>query len=368
MHEKRNFGAKIKVLVVTPDPELMGGVVDTVRLMFKGMEDRCSLSRAVYGRRRGQGRVLGYVQPLLDLIRFVFLFIENGFNVIHLNPSFNLRSLLKESFLVLLCCLFGYSGKILLYFHGWDIDLFERIFSNSILRYLLRQLLCRAGIITVLSREYADLLLRLGVPGYKLKVVSTMFDASELPDEDPKVSKRFYILFLSRIVRKKGVYELVAAFAELSTRHHGLKLILAGDGEARNDLQAKVGSEKLENIIFTGFITGKEKYRAFAECGIFVLPTHFSEGCPVSLLEAMGAGLVPVVPLAGGIKDIVEPDRTALILDHVTVRDIVANIEKLLADERLWRNLSSKSKEIAREKFDYTVVCDELFSLYEILY
>lgn len=97
-----------------------------------------------------------------------------------------------------------------------------------------------------------------------------------------------YILFAARLVREKGTHYLIEAFNRINT---DMKLVIAGDAEYektyKNELKRLAKDN--ENIIFTGFVTGKKLHELFSNCYLFVLPSEI-EGLPIALLEAMSYG------------------------------------------------------------------------------
>jgi glycosyltransferase involved in cell wall biosynthesis len=107
---------------------------------------------------------------------------------------------------------------------------------------------------------------------------------------------RRLMLFLSRMTPKKGLPMLVSAWAAERGRLRDWSLIIAGIDEFshREQLVSQVDSAGLtESILFTGPMYGMEKRDAFAASEVFVLPSH-SEGSPMAVLDALGAG-VPVL-------------------------------------------------------------------------
>ncbi len=355
----------LRVLIVSQDFKHIGGVVETAQLLLSKFTGKIDVSHGALGRRVGQVGARAYVQPLLDMFNLFKLTRKESFDVIHVNPSFKVRSFVKEFFVFMLFCTLGYSGKILLFFHGWDPVFLQKLTSNIIGRKFLLFMFKRAGIIVVLSSKYRRSLIDLGVEEDKVVVLTTMYNKADVPNNHEDITARNSILFLSRIVRKKGVFELVEAFEDLRKRHGNLHLIMAGDGPDMSLLEELVKVKKIENISFPGYIKGAEKRRAFEESSIFILPTFFSEGCPVSLLEAMAAGLVPVVPLSGGIADIVKPDETAIILETVTESSIVSAIDGLIGDPERMKLISKNVEIYAKDNFESDKVCDRILDLYK---
>ncbi|WP_320170195.1 glycosyltransferase family 4 protein [Maridesulfovibrio sp.] len=354
----------VKVLVSAPDPELMGGVSETVKLLVRELEGSADVLYAPFGRRKGQAGVAGYAMPFLDLFRFAFMLCRERFDVIHMNPSLNPRSVLKEFFLFVVFCLFGYSGRILLLIHGWEQDFFERIASRPFALFVLRKVMKRAGAVLVLAGEFRDSLIGAGVDGGSIGVVTTMVDMSNIPTEPRPQRDCLTILSLSRLVRNKGVYEIIDAFGYLNRKYDNLELIMAGEGPERSGLEKAVSDKDLSNVHFPGYVRGRDKYQILEKSCIFLLPSR-REGCPVSLLEAMAAGLAPVVTDVGGIKDVIQPGRTAVLLREVSSAEISGAVESLLADNDFRLRICADAARYAAEHFGSGMVTQAILRWYE---
>ncbi len=110
------------------------------------------------------------------------------------------------------------------------------------------------------------------------------------------VKARKRVLFLGRIHPKKGLDLLVSAWSRLGTERKDWELVIAGPDEMNHRSQILKLASSLGidlEILFTGTVTGKAKIALIYSADIFVLPSY-SEGLPVSLLEAMACE-VPVV-------------------------------------------------------------------------
>ncbi|WP_421902498.1 glycosyltransferase family 4 protein [Maridesulfovibrio sp.] len=356
----------MRLLLVSTDLRHMGGVVETVKLLLRELEGRMDVTLAPYGRRFGQKGIVRYLRTLADLFLFTRLLLFNRFDVIHMNPSMNLVSILKESALILLFFLFGYSGRILIFNHGWDHAFFNRLAARTVTSRLFCMILNRAGKVVVLADEFKQRLAHVGVDPSRVVVVSTMVDIDSIPRSEACNKDGKTLLFLSRMIRGKGAYELLEAFALLNERYDGLSLLMAGDGPERERLMEKAASLKLQNAFFPGYIEGVDKDRALRESCVFLLPSR-SEGCPVSLLEAMASGLVPVVTSAGGIKDVVKPGQTAVLLEEISAEAIADAVGRVVDDPGLRLELSENARNYAAEHFSSRRVTDRIFGFYEQL-
>jgi glycosyltransferase involved in cell wall biosynthesis len=114
------------------------------------------------------------------------------------------------------------------------------------------------------------------------------------------------VLFLGRIHPKKGLSLLLPAWARLSADSRGWQLVIAGPDEGGHlaEARALAASLGIENqVLFTGLVRGEAKIRLLYSADLFVLPS-FSEGFPMSVLEALACGLPVVATRESNVGDV----------------------------------------------------------------
>jgi glycosyltransferase involved in cell wall biosynthesis len=129
------------------------------------------------------------------------------------------------------------------------------------------------------------------------------------------------------------------------------------DADWRFDVYGTKGDNlpKLPGVIYHGFVQGQEKIEAFAEGGIFILPSDYAnETQPLSIIEALAAGLPVVASRVGGIPDmLVEGDKRAGIVLPSRRPDDYIKAVKMCLDHH--SEFSPAAKEIYRRKYSYTI-------------
>lgn len=155
------------------------------------------------------------------------------------------------------------------------------------------------------------------------------------------------IVFVGRIVKEKGVFELLTAFDALVKEFSNLKLFFVGTGPDFDLLQEK--ANKLPGVHFTGFVTNPADYLKYSD--VFVLPSY-REGLSISALEAQSVGTASVLSDVGGNIEISSEGESALIFRLHDIDDLVLKLRMLLSSESKRKSLSDSS--IINFKYNFT--------------
>ena len=191
--------------------------------------------------------------------------------------------------------------------HGSDLNVIARIPS---VRAQLKALLPRATRMAAVSRALADELVALGVPRAQVAVVPNGVDASLFHPRDRAEARAQLglpatgriVVYVGRLVRDKGMLELIDAIASLVPSHPDLTLVLVGDGVLRGECEERARPLG-EHVRFAGARPLDEIPRYLGACDLFVLPS-WNEGTPNVLIEALACGRRAVATRVGGIPDV----------------------------------------------------------------
>jgi glycosyltransferase involved in cell wall biosynthesis len=172
-----------------------------------------------------------------------------------------------------------------------------------------------------------------------------------------------YILFLSRVARAKGIYDLVIAFGQVDCRSR-VRLVVAGTGPALEHVQAM--SKEDDRITFLTDVDDNEKPLLMRGCAAYVLPTKpepdFVETFGIALAEKMLAGGGPVITtLTGGTGEAV--GGTAVIVEPGDIAGLAAAMDRVVLEMSLDERLDLESRARAHAmSFDRVRVFDTLFT------
>jgi phosphatidylinositol alpha-mannosyltransferase len=192
-------------------------------------------------------------------------------------------------------------------------------------------------------------------------VETTKFaNAAKQPNNTP-----LKILFLGRLVERKGVQHLVAAIGLLRGQYHDpLEVVIAGTGPLKSQLEMQVRTLGLSSIVsFAGFINETDKAALLATADIAVFPSTGGESFGISIVEAMAAG--SSVVLGGdnpGYASILG-ERPELLVDPLDTPEFAARLEKFLRDPAL-RSSMRKWQMKSAAQYDVEVVGRRILEVY----
>jgi glycogen synthase len=168
------------------------------------------------------------------------------------------------------------------------------------------------------------------------------------------------ILFVGRLERRKGVDTLLAAAGRLTEQGTSFRLTLAGpDAEPAIretfERDARGDPERLAAVEFAGAVSDRELDRLYAEADIFCVPSRY-ESHGVALVEAMMFGKPIVTCASGGIGEVVEAERTALMATPDDPGALALELARLAGDADLRARLGTA----ARERFEQRFMASEV--------
>ena len=175
------------------------------------------------------------------------------------------------------------------------------------------------------------------------------------------LKKDSYILFLGRLVPEKGVHYLIEAFNNINTDK---KLVIAGGSSDTNSYlnDLKNLSNNNYNIIFTGFVDGKELQELYSNAYIYCLPSDL-EGMPLSLLEAMSYGNCCLTSDISECKEVVQ--NYAVTFKKSDITDLKRKLQKLCNNSLLVKKYKDSSQKYILDKYNWDDVVNKTLELYK---
>lgn len=168
---------------------------------------------------------------------------------------------------------------------------------------------------------------------------------------------------VARMDREKGVMHLVDAFTLLCEKHRNIELVLAGQGNASEEIEKLVDSGGLCNKVrILGHFSG-EVSELLHTLDVYAFPSMW-EGFPYSILEAMQAGCAIVTTNVGGIPEAIQDGKEGLLVNPGSTEELFAAINRLLVDENLRHILAENAQQKYERSFTLKAMHDKARAIF----
>jgi colanic acid/amylovoran biosynthesis glycosyltransferase len=258
-------------------------------------------------------------------------------------------------------------------FHGFDATITDEFARRSF--YLHRKYLRRRDdlkrdvrLFIAVSEFIKNKMIESGYAAEKIKVHYIGIDVSRFTP-DYTTEREPIVLFVGRLVERKGCQYLIQAMAQVQKIFPHVRLVVIGDGPFRSNLEA-LSKKLLRNFQFLG-VQPSESVRAWLnKAKVFGGPSITAnsgdaEGFGMVFAEAQAMG-VPVTGFAsGGIPEAVSHDETGFLAPEHDWQLLAEYIIKLLSDEQLWRRFSHNGRERVLKLFNIKTQARALEEIYD---
>jgi len=310
-----------------------------------------------------------YLHPFADQVRFGRALTRIDPDLVHINPSLNLKSVLRDGMFIVQAHRRGY--RTMVFFRGWD-EIFERRISGAWRRQFLR-VYGEADAFIVLANGFREKLRSWGI---KAPIYSA---TTAVPDEllegfslDAKLKMAesencLKVLYLGRLEREKGVIETIEAVIDLARQGMKVSVTVAGDGIEMASVRALHSSDEFtKNIVnIAGYVRGDKKRELLSTHHVYSFPSIYGEGMPNALLEAMAFGMPVITCPVGGIPDFFEQAKMGYLIENPDINRIKNCLRDLYENKALAQEVARYNHEFARKNFMASSVADHLCELYQ---
>ncbi len=181
-----------------------------------------------------------------------------------------------------------------------------------------------------------------------------------LPQKKYHDGTRYF--FAGRLIRQKGVDNILEAFMKLRKTEDNIYLTIAGDGPKLNEYQKKYQDT---HITFLGRISSDEVLEELAQSDVFLYPPLWPEGLPSSILEAGMMECMTIGTDQGGIKEIIKNRENGLIVEP-TSEDLYQAMKEMKRDQSLREVFAQRLKQTVYEKFSWEHTAKQIIKDMEV--
>ncbi len=241
--------------------------------------------------------------------------------------------------------------------HGTDLFLIDRVPAAA---RLAGPIFRGAAEVTVISSPLVARAERLGVARSRITLVPMPIDEAVATEaERPLRAARMpgTLLFVGRLVERKGAAFAVEALAALVRAGRSVRLVIVGEGPEREALVAQAAGLGVgDRVELTGALSPAQVRARYDEGGIFLMPAVTDwkgeqEGFGMVIVEAMAYGLPIVASRSGGIPDIIRDGENGLLVPERDVPGLAGAVVRLLDDADLALRLATAARDDVRHRF-----------------
>lgn len=298
------------------------------------------------------------INPLRDLISFfslLKLLTKTRPDILHLNsPKMGLLGAVAGR-------LTGVK-KIVYTSHGWPFLENRSSLSKIFFKYLCWKIVLLSHQTIAISQTEKDLTKNWLFVSKKVRVIYNGISEIEFLDKQTARAKlnlaqdKLIIGTIAELHQNKGLNYLAEATELIKQKNPEADFIVIGEGEERESL------EKNKNLILLGNIP--DAARLLTAFDIFVLPS-IKEGLPYVILEAGLAGLPVIATNIGGIPEMLEHNKSGLLVEARNARDLAEKIEYLINNPAIRKSLGENLREKVKRDFCLDKMVEETKWMYE---
>ena len=259
---------------------------------------------------------------------------------------------------LLACKLAGIKIPVLCTSHGGDLYGLKAAFFTKLKRIVLN----KSSAITVVSRAMKREVKKMGISSGKVRVVPMGVDLQKRFVPPVKKQRRNSILFVGRLVEKKGLEYLIKALPLIVAKHPLIKLDIVGEGPERKNCEEQATRLGLSGqVCFHGALRQEYLPDFYQNADIVVFPSIVAddgdqEGFGLVLVEAMGCGCAVVVTDLQAMEDIVSDGQTGMVILQKDSLELAEKIVGILDNPKRGREIGRKGREYVLKRYDWGVI------------
>jgi glycosyltransferase involved in cell wall biosynthesis len=249
------------------------------------------------------------------------------------------------------------------------LNMFENLNDFTVGKSVLK----KADRIITVSKETKKYVLRLGADKTKTSVMYNGVDINTFKPANKTENRkqlglpvnRKIVFSVRRLVYKNGLDTLIESVPLVAKKYPDVLFVVAGKGPNRKLIEDRIQELQIQNnITLAGFVPDELLPTYYGAADMFVLPSASGEGLPLVLLEAMSCGLPVIATTVGGTPEIVQHNKTGILIPPIDPQAIADSIVRLLVDETLCEIVGKHARATVEEQFSWEANVRKLEEIY----
>ena len=248
---------------------------------------------------------------------------------------------------------------VVLHLHGSEMRDFYAAQTAPVKRLIVGQLEGAARVLA-LSESWRRFVAEIA-PRARTTVVPNYVDVPDATLGCARSARE--ILFLGLVGERKGVFDLLPAFAAARAANAALELTIGGNGAIERAKREALRLGVADHVDLCGWLDPQRREAQLARADIFVLPSR-NEGLPMSVLEAMARGLPVIATPVGGLPELIEDGVNGLLVPPGDPEALARAILELAGDPERRQALGNAARETVLARHSAAVVLPALDEVY----
>lgn len=291
------------------------------------------------------------------IFKFILYKIKYNVELVHIHTASN-GSFFRKSIFVRLCNLT--KTKVILHAHGAG---FKEFYEKTNKKGYIKSTLNKVDKLIVLSESWKEFYSTL----MNSEKIDVIYNSMDIPENIHKNKNEITQgLFLGRLGKRKGTYDLIDAVEKLSKENAKLKITLAGDGEIEK-VKNVIKEKKLDQYFEVVGWIGKERKQELLQKSDFLVLPSYNEGLPMAVLEAMSRKLLVISTYVGGIPEVIKNEENGLLIEPGNIEQLTEKIKITISDKLKCDEMTKNAYQTVKAKFNEKDMINNIETIYKSL-
>lgn len=357
-----------EVLIVGPNVDMIihGGIVTHMKLLLSFANDKdydFNLQAFTLGERKVVGEKITMYKLLTSYLEYIWKLLTKKIKIVHINSSMKNGSIIKNFFVLLISKIF--LKKCIFQFHGGSPDDISRHFI-----FILKFIISLADKILVLTDDQMNIKHYLNESEWtKIEKIPNYIKIRNVNLSNRKHDTKVHFLFVGRVIKEKGIYEIIKAAKKLIDNDLDFQVDIMGDGSDLKEMKQVVNKLELQRYFqFHGFVTNDvKKDNLYSTSNIMIFPSYYKEGFPYTILEAMLFKMPIVSTKAGALADVIEDNKNGFLIPFQNHEILAEKMKYFILNLKDIERMGSHSLSLINTKYSTEIMKQKLTNIYQEL-